>query len=350
MSWILAFTLALALVCLLYQWLGSRYDLRRAPAPGVLVELGKGRRLHLSCRGSGRPAVVFDAGIAATSLSWTHVQPRVAEFARACSYDRAGLGWSDAGARPISAASLADELHGLLVAARVAPPYVLVGHSFGSFVVRAFANRYTDLVCGMVLVDPIYPSEWLEMSPKMRWRLSGGIFLSRVGALLARVGMVRACLRLLARGSTGVPRRVSRFFGSEAAQFLGRIVGEVQKLPRETWPAVQTHWSQPKCFSSMADHLRSLPQSAAEIAAGGDLGHIPLVVITAASQPEASRAEHRAIAQLSTQGRHIVARKSGHWVLLDEPELVVDAIRNVIQSASAFSGFGETGFRTSNFR
>jgi pimeloyl-ACP methyl ester carboxylesterase len=335
MSWVFALVLAVLIAGALYQALGKVQDRRRVPPPGALVNLGGGRRRHLWCRGAGAPAVVFEAGIAASSLSWSRVHPRVAEFTQACSYDRAGLAWSGGARQPMSAAGLADELHALVAAAAIPPPYVLVGHSFGSFVIRAFASRHPDLVAGMVLVDPIYPSEWLEMPPEQRWRLSGGIFLSRVGALLAATGFVRVCLRLLAGGSTAVPRRASRLFGPEAAEFLGRIVGEVQKLPQETWPAVQAHWSQPKSFRSMARHLGSLPASAAEIAACGGLGQIPLVVITAASQPEACRAEHRSIAALSTRGRHVVATMGGHWIHLDEPELVVQAIREVVEIARA---------------
>jgi pimeloyl-ACP methyl ester carboxylesterase len=330
MFWLVAAILIVALAGFLYQMRGSRQDRRRVPPPGALIDIGNRGRLHLLCSGSGAPTVVFEAGIAASSLSWTRVQPLVAEFTRACSYDRAGLAWSEAARQPMTAARLADDLHALLVAGRVPPPYVLVGHSFGSFIVRAFANRHRDLLTGIVLVDPIYPAEWLDISPERRWRLSGGIFLSRVGALLASAGVVRACLRLLAGGSTAVPRGVSRMFGSEAARFLGRMVGEVQKLPQEVWPAVQAHWSQPKSFVSMADHLSALTRSAAEIAAYGSLGDIPLVVITAASQPDACRAEHQQIAALSTHGRHVLAGAGGHWVHLDEPELVVEAIREVV--------------------
>jgi hypothetical protein len=131
MRWILALSLALALAGVLYQWLAGLRDLHRLRAPGTLVDVGEGRRLHLQCQGSGTPTVVLEAGIAASSLSWSRVQPRVAEFTRACSYDRTGLAWSDAAGQPLGAGRLADQLHALLAAAAVPPPYVLVGHSFG---------------------------------------------------------------------------------------------------------------------------------------------------------------------------------------------------------------------------
>jgi pimeloyl-ACP methyl ester carboxylesterase len=311
------------------------------PPPGRLVDIGH-RRLHIfsqgedspSCQTDGSPSVVLEAGIAASSLSWSHVQPRVAAFARTYSYDRAGLAWSDPCARPVTAASCADDLHRLLEAAEVKGPYVLVGHSYGAFVLQVYASRHPDNVAGLVLVDPIYPDEWLNLPRRERWRLKGGVFLSRLGAVLAKTGVVRACLSLLARGSTRVPRRVSRIFGSEAARVLDRLAGEVQKLPAETWPAVQAHWSEPKCFTSMAEHLAGLRKSAAEVARCGDIRRdIPVVILSAATQSEAYRQEHARMAARSAHGRHVVASGSGHWILLDEPDLVVDAIRGVVARA-----------------
>src|SRR5687768_5749902 len=105
--------------------------------PGRLVDIGR-RRLHLHSMGQGSPTVVLEAGIAASSLSWSHVRPRVATFARTYSYDRAGLAWSDACARPVTAASCADDLDALLTAARVEGPCVLVGHSYGAFVLHVY--------------------------------------------------------------------------------------------------------------------------------------------------------------------------------------------------------------------
>jgi len=223
----------------------------------------------------------------------------------------------------------------VLSAEGVNGPCVLVGHSYGAFVLHVYASRHPERVAGLVLVDPIYPEEWLELSRRERWRLKGGVFLSRVGALLARTGLVRACLTRLSRGSTDVPRRVSRMFGSEAAKVLSRLVGEVQKLPVETWPAVQAHWSEPKCFTSMAEHLAGLRKSAAEVAACGDLPRrIPVVILSAATQSEAYRQEHARMAARSEHGRHVLASGSGHWILLDEPDLVVDAIRHVMTLAT----------------
>jgi pimeloyl-ACP methyl ester carboxylesterase len=330
MRWVLGAVWLVMLAGFLYQRIGSARDRRRFPPPGRYVDLGK-RRLHLQCAGTG-PTVILDAGIAASSLSWSRVHPRVAEFAAACTYDRAGLAWSDPAPRRLSASRLAADLYELTSAAALPPPFVLVGHSFGAFVVQAFADRHPHLVAGLVLVDPVYPSEWLPISRDQRWRLSGGIFMSRVGAILALVGVVRACLTLLARGATAVPRRVSRMFGSETARVLDRLVGEVRKLPAEVWPVVQAHWSQPTAVLSMARHLAGLRASAEEIRRCAPLPpDLPLVVITAASQTADGRAAHARLASCSRAGRHAIAVTGGHWIHLDDPDLVVDAIREVVE-------------------
>ena len=328
-----ALVLPLILAGFVYQWIGTSRDARRFPPPGRMVDIGRGK-LHVVEAGSG-PAVIFDAGISASSLSWLNVAPRVARFARAVSYDRSGLAWSDRTHAPVSARSLAAELHALLERASVAPPYVLVAHSYGTFVVRAFADQFPRDVAGLVLVDPIYPAEWLSMSARERRRLKGGILLSWVGAALASVGFVRLCLNLLAGGSRTVPRAASRMFGSEAAALLKRLVYQVQKLPEDAWPKMRAHWSRPKSFLAQADHLASLRRSALEIAAVRPLADIPTVVLTAGSQPAGVRMEHANIAAQSSRGSHTVVESAGHWILIDEPDAVVDAVRRVLDRRRA---------------
>ena len=327
-AWTVWIFLALVLAGIIYQSAGARADAARIPPPGRLIDVGRGR-LHVHEQGSGRPVVIFEAGISASSLSWGRVAPQVAGFAKACCYDRSGLAWSDRTHAPVSARSLAAELDVLLSAAAIDTPVVIVAHSFGTFVARAFAHDFRQKTAGIVLVDPIYPAEFLKMSAAERRRLQGGVFLSRVGAALASVGVVRWCLNRLLSGSTGAPRRISRFFGSEAASLMSRLVRQVQKLPQESWPAMRAHWSRPKSFLAMADHLSSLPRSAAEIEATGPLGDLPLVVITAGSQPPVVRAEHARIAALSTRGSHVIAEGAGHWILIDQPEIVVKAIQEL---------------------
>ena len=99
--------------------------------------------------------MVFEAGLAATSVSWVYVQPEVAKFARTCSYDRAGLGWSEAGRSPRTVAVMVEALRALLRGVDSQGPFHLVGHSFGGLVIHAFAAAYPAEVAGLVLVDPV---------------------------------------------------------------------------------------------------------------------------------------------------------------------------------------------------
>ena len=318
---------ALLAVGVLYQGLAARRQRRQFAPPGRLIDVG-GHRLHVRCTGDGSPVVLLESGIAASSLSWSGVQPAIATFARVCAYDRAGLAWSDPPSCPRTFDRIVDELAAVLAAVAPSERYVLVGHSFGSFVVSACAARHPERVAGMVLVDPAM--EWLDVSPPRARLLRGARHLSRVGALLAHAGVVRACLALLTGGAPGAPRRFVRIFGPTAARTLERLVGEVRKLPPGVHPIVQAHWCQPKCFHAMADHLLALERHGPAIAAVVPPREVPTVVISAGDQPADQQAAQRRLADASTDGRHIVAARSGHWVQFDQPDLVVEAIKGLI--------------------
>jgi pimeloyl-ACP methyl ester carboxylesterase len=142
-------------------------------APHRLVDIG-GRRLNLSCSGSGSPTVVFEAPSAAAAWHWWAVQPKVAAKTRACAYDRAGYGFSDPSPRAADAANAADDLHALLKAAGIAPPYVLVGNSFGGATVQLFAWAHPDEVQGLVLAEPMHEDELARMDMITHGRFSDG--------------------------------------------------------------------------------------------------------------------------------------------------------------------------------
>jgi pimeloyl-ACP methyl ester carboxylesterase len=308
--------------------IAARRHRQRFPPPGLLIDVG-GHRLHAICRGHGSPIVLLESGIAASSLSWAAVQPEIAKFARVCAYDRAGLAWSEAASCPRSFEQIVDELSTIL--GRVAPGerYVMVGHSFGSFVIRAYAARNPDSVVGLVMVDP--PTEWLTITPERARMLRGGRQLSRIGALLAQIGVVRACLVLLTGGAPGAPRRFVRVFGPMAARTLERLIGEVRKLPPDVYPILQELWCQPKCFHAMADHLGVLEREGTSMGALIPPRSIPVVVISSGNQPPEQIAAHRMLAERSADGRHVVAARSAHWVQFDEPELVVGLVRDLVE-------------------
>src|SRR5262249_47995519 len=152
----------------------------------------------------------------------------------------------------------------------------------------------------------------------------------RVGRVLARLGVVRACLALLSGGAPGIPRSVAGMFGPTAAYLLERLVGEVRKLPPEVHPTVQALWCQPKCFRAMGEHIAALEETAAAVARITSLPDVPLVVVSAGDQPPAIVARHREMARLSAHGRVVLAAGSGHWIPFDDPELVVALAREVV--------------------
>jgi pimeloyl-ACP methyl ester carboxylesterase len=317
---------ALLLTGFLYQTIETWLDASRYPPPGRLVD-AVGSRLHLTESGTAGPPVVFEAGIAASSLSWRLVEPEVARFARAYSHDRAGLGWSDGASEPRTLRGSVDQLRAVLDVAQVPKPRILVGHSYGALIVRAYAAWWPDEVAGVLLVDPVAISDWAEPSETRSRMLRHAIRLSRRGALLARFGIVRASLALVLAGSRRLPKLIARVSSGQGQSIISRMTEEVGKLPRAVWPAVQSHWSLPRCFESMAQHLASLPECAAE-AARLDISHLPLTILSGAkNSTPAELAEREAL-----RGRHIIVENSGHWIQLDRPDAVVKAIREMVLS------------------
>lgn len=293
-----------------------------------------GLSLNIDCRGEGRPAVIFESGLAASALSWTFVQPEIARFARACSYDRAGLGFSPRSQTRRTLANITDELRDMLRAAGVNPPYVFVGHSYGGLILRHFAERWRSDVAGLVFVDPVCASQWCVLDERRRRMLERGVLLSRRGAWLARLGVVRLSLSLLTSGQNRIPRLIAKAASGSASSVAGRLAREVGKLPREIWPLVKQQWSQPKCFAAMADYLECLPENAAAVSNGTDFGELSVVVISSSTATEGELREHKGLAGLSSRGRHVVAENSGHWIPFDRPDLVVEAVEWVLARVS----------------
>lgn len=314
----------------LYQQRGASSDRKRYPPPGKLIRVN-GVDLHVRTAGAGRPTVVFESGVAASSVSWTPVQNAVSAWTSTASYDRAGFAWSSAATGDCSPAAMIQSLRVLLSGAGFQPPYILVGHSFGALLVRLFASRWPEEVAGLVLVDPALLLEWAKPDAERLRMLGRGVSLSRRGALLARLGVVRLSLAMLAGGSRVAPKLLSKLSSGRGGHSVSeRLIGEVRKLPPELWPAIQSHWCRPESFESMARHLEALPAAAALVYEKNPIPGIPVVVISSGSLTPGQRAEHEAIAQSSASGRHIIAEKSGHWVQLDQPEIVIGAIYDLL--------------------
>src|SRR5437899_547203 len=174
-----AFLVVAALSGATYQWLATRKDLALTPPPGRRVDVGR-HRLQLWCTGAGAPAVILDSGLGGSSAEWGDVQPEVARFTRVCSYDRAGMGYSDPGPSPRTARRIASELATLLGRSGIAGPVVLVGASIAGFNVRVFAADHPERAAGLVLVDASHEADAHEV-PRM----------ARFVPLLSTVGVFR---------------------------------------------------------------------------------------------------------------------------------------------------------------
>lgn len=322
MWWLAAILLAVPCAGLLYQWFGEWRDARRFPAPGRKV-----RGLHVHTTGSGAPPVVLEAGIAASSLSWRLVETELAGQTTVLAYDRAGFGWSAGDGEERSMRNLVEDLHSMLQDCGTPGPFVLVGHSFGGLLLRHFAMAHPERVKALVLVDPLEPFEWHPLDERQSWRLGKGVMLSRRGALLARFGVVRLGLDLLLAGSRRLPKLLARASSGQGSVVPDRLVGEIRKLPQEVWPAVRAHWCLPRSFRTLAEYLERLPEHCALPLDDAKLRQIPVTVISAGRSPEEVIAAHRRTAAASSSGRHVVAVGSGHWIQLDQPELVVEEVR-----------------------
>jgi pimeloyl-ACP methyl ester carboxylesterase len=288
-----------------YELIVGSKDLSTYPPAGRLVDVG-GYRMHLDCRGEGSPTVVMDAGLGGSSLDWGLVQSDVARTTRVCTYDRAGMGWSDTSPLPRTPSHIAAELHLLLTNAGVPGSYVFVGHSLAGKNVRMFALAHPDKVAGMVLVDA--RSELVDtLTPK-----------AETDAFRVGIQMQGALYTLARRFG------VARAFGAA-------LVDQPLVSPDI---AAEMVLLQTRSAAIEATTKEGLARSADDAAlAGSTLGSMPLVVIAAAASmagiPNWPTAQ-RELAALSTQGRLVVAEKSGHAVHLDQPGIVIEAIGEVL--------------------
>lgn len=344
-SYIAAAVVALLLAGVLYQALGVRRDLKRFPPPGKFVHL-QNRRVHLRDTGDGSPTVIFESGLMSTVLTWQKIQPQLAQITRVVSYDRPGLGWSDPGPEPRTASRIVDELHALLAEAKIPPPYVLVGHSFGGLTMPLFAARYPDEVCGIVLIDPVAPAEWHPPSDRDRRRIEIGSTVCHRAAVLSHVGLLRFIASLVQSGAKSFANPMIRAISKGAPSDSNSTESPwFWNLPASERAMTPVFWTQAKFCHVIASQLASLPESAAQVIEAGAVDR-PLTVISANNVSTQRLEHHKAIAARSPQGRHIVAERSGHWVTEHEPELVVESILELVKSARVKSEAGREAAQT----
>jgi pimeloyl-ACP methyl ester carboxylesterase len=311
-----ALILLVVLVGLVYQFVATRLAYRNYPAPGEMVSVS-GHDMHIYCTGkaSSGPTVVMDSGLGGGLLDWQTVQPKVATFARVCSYDRSGLGWSESGQKPRTSQRIVKELHALLENAGVGGPYVLVGHSFGGANVQLYALEYPEEVAGMVLVDSALDVRVLDED--LRDATANATPSPLTVKVLAPLGILRL------------------------------IASEVDSLPRQLAQERSAIYTGTRHLYAFSDESATINESIATATdAAPSLGDKPLIVLIAGARQypgftkeQAKRAdkqinEFEASRQdLSENSKLVVAKNSAHYIQWDRPRLVVDAIRQVVDAA-----------------
>ncbi len=305
--------------------------------PQRMVEVEPGRRLNLYCTGTGSPTVVLESGLGATISNWGFVQPAIAHETRICAYERAGLGFSDAATRASDSKNIVDDLHRLLVAAAIKPPYVIVGHSYGGMNVRLYADTYPSDVVGMVLVDPTVEDQteaYRALDPQKR--TAEKYYADTVEPDLRDR---RECVVAASTGFVLGSELFKKCIDDPFPQYSEAVNASNQRQEMRQ-AALQAELSEnEQVFRASADQVR---------AARRPYGKLPLVVLTSGPRPppkdpltpEAQTlsvarrglwiALHDEVAKLSTRGVNEVVAGAGHNIQLDKPLAVVDAIVRVL--------------------
>ncbi|GLQ98333.1 alpha/beta hydrolase [Dyella mobilis] len=299
-----------------------------------MVEVAPGRRLNLLCMGQGSPTVVFDAGMGDETAVWGFVQPVIAKLTRTCSYDRAGIGFSDPATRPGTSANIVDDLHNLLVHARIPAPYVLVGHSYGGLNMLLFASRYRSEVVGMVAVDPANERQvdaLRQAFPNYDKKMLSGW-----------IAQHQACIKQSEIGFKP---------GSELYQKC--ITKPDPTMSAAINAAYEAKYVKPPYQKALASELESVRGGISDEqvrAAHRNFGDMPLIVLTRSLDHEAKaplRADetkrsrqillgnwmqmHDELASRSTRGQNRVIADTSHYIQLDQPGAVIAAIEEVLK-------------------
>ena len=304
---------ALGAMGFIYERIGRWRDQKELLQVGTSVDIG-GRSLNLYCSGEGSPTVIFEGNWGSPGYRWVCIQRQVATFTRACWYDRAGLGWSDPGPFPNHSDSIAHDLHNMLTAAKIAPPYILVGHSMGGFHVRVFRSYFPDEVAGLVLVDPMNEDMTLEIhNHNEMFRPTVLVVRQMIGSL----GLLR-----LARPRPDPPPN---------------------GFTDQEWKTLVGLYRQPKA-SRAAGGEPPMWVNGELARATGNYGDLPLVVLSAGIQDQEEDPKldhdhdwklqlHAALARRSTRGTHVVVAESGHNTPDQAPQSVVAAIQDAIKQS-----------------
>jgi pimeloyl-ACP methyl ester carboxylesterase len=303
--------------------------------PGQMVSVGT-HRLNLYCMGTGSPTVVFDSGWEDWAPAWSVVQPRVATFTRACAYDRAGTGFSEAGPMPRTSMQIADELHTALQSAGVPGPFILVGHAFGGNNVRTFADRFMPEVAGLVLVegDPsdLEPSEMRE-----REHLGQKTIIARLRECRDSVAAGKSLPMLPARPGRPPRTCAQQFFrGLPETAWSPALNAKLLQLAQSKVAMYDAYISEMEQFPAdeeyLQQHRQSLGSRPIRVLSSRAHGVGSLRTLTPAElkyESEVALAQGKWL-QLSSNAKLVIADHSSEYIQFDQPDVVIEAIREVV--------------------
>ena len=323
---LLGLFILLLLAGVTYEQIMRARAAKQFPPPGSLVDVG-GYRMQIDCRGTGSPTVVFEAGLDAMgSLSWSAVQAAIAVQTRACAYSRAGIVWSDPRPAPFTADLESQELHRLLEHAGEHAPFVLVGHSLGGPYIMNFTRLYPQDVAGLVFVDASHPDQIKRMTEAAGKPLNIGDNELKIAKALRWSGITR--LLAARQGAPGVPSEAKAAEDAYISHSIPAVLDEEQAIGATL---------------DSAGKLR-------------ELGERPIVVLTAAKPyPDsvlkaldltAAQGQqiqrvwvqmHDEQAAWSRHSRSETLPDSSHYVQFDRPDVVIKAVRDVVDQVRAAS-------------
>ncbi|MBY8821838.1 alpha/beta fold hydrolase [Sphingomonas colocasiae] len=319
----------LTIVGAIYEALGRRNAAANYPPRGKMIDIG-GRRMHIDCRGTGSPTVVFESGLGSGgTLDWTLVHDEIARFTRACAYDRAGIMWSDAKDTPQHAGAVADDLHALLKGADITGPLVLVGHSIGGPYIRTYAGRYGDQVAGLVFVDGSHPDQVARLgkAANMDAHPKRASLLLHTASALSWTGIVRFMMANAADGK--LPKDAAARLDAYAGKSMQGMAAELDGFDRtmDDARAVRGFGSRPLiALTALA------PFKPGELKAGN------MTPEQGARFKQEWKAMHAEQAALSTRGRQRIVTDAGHYIQIDRPDTVIAAVRDVVNEVRADKG------------
>jgi pimeloyl-ACP methyl ester carboxylesterase len=309
--------------------------------PGMLIDVGGGRRINMLCAGSGNPTVLLIAGLGNSAVVWDQVQPRIALTTRVCAFDRAGFGFSDGSAHPQTTLERTQDIERALHAAHVDGPYVVVGHSLGSFESFVFADRNRRAVAGMVLVDPSIPDQVRRLFVRtpaagayaLKGRMASLDSMARCAARV-RAGALKpgapdpdGCLHYPAYYPQALTARLTALDSrSRAATRLSLYRNGIDSADARTAPVVnptRNYGAMPLIVLS-SDPPFKAPADA------------PAAAVAEQPQVQAEwRKAHEEFAHLSTRGEHRIVPGSQHAIQRSNPDAVVAAVVEVVIAARA---------------